>query len=105
MKSKKLDFLIKHIDRKNHLGNFLKCLILYQIRYLIVKNILEKLKVMEQKFLHQHQGTDRNNEMLMKNNYSNKMNKNIIFHFKKLMNNKILQAILTQSNLKIIWYL
>ncbi len=45
---------------------------------------------MEQKFLHQHQGTDRNNEMLMKNNYSNKMNKNIIFHFKKLMNNKIL---------------
>ena len=39
MKSKKLDFLIKHIDRKNHLGNFLKCLILYQIRYLTVKNI------------------------------------------------------------------
>ncbi len=60
---------------------------------------------MEQKFLHQHQGTDRNNEMLMKNNYSNKMNKNIIFHFKKLMNNKILQAILAQGNLKIIWYL
>ena len=60
---------------------------------------------MEQKFLHQHQGTDRNNEMLMKNNYSNKMklmNINIIFHFKKLMNNKILQAILTKSNLKII---